>query len=124
MTNLWLLPWSVPWTVPLLLVAVMALIVVHRLGPRLFPGSVAARQSFWCPFRHEGVQVSFMEAEWDGRRVDVESCSFFTPPSEVRCEKACLTLATLPEGAAGNAPQGGGAGLCACWRIGGPGARP
>jgi hypothetical protein len=101
----------------------MALFVVHRLGPRLFPGSAAVRQSFWCPFRDAGVQVSFMEAQWDGRRVDVESCSFFTPPSEVRCEKACLTLATLSERAAGTAPPAGGAGLCQCWRMGGPGAR-
>lgn len=122
MTNLWLLPWSIPWTVPSLLVAAVILIAVHRLGPRLFPGSVAVWESFWCPFRRSDVSVSFREGQWDGRRSDVESCSFFSPPSEVRCEKACLVLASLPQQAPGTAPPDR-TGLCACWRIGRGGAR-
>jgi hypothetical protein len=43
-----------------------------------------------CPDRGCDVVVHVQEAIWDGRPVDVECCSAFTPPAAVRCSKACL----------------------------------
>jgi hypothetical protein len=36
------------------------------------------------------------EEFWDGRRVDVNQCSAFSPPTAVTCAKACLRLTERP----------------------------
>jgi hypothetical protein len=43
-----------------------------------------------CPERGRDVVLHVQEAIWDGRPVDVECCSAFTPPAAVRCSKTCL----------------------------------
>jgi len=51
---------------------------------------------FWCPFRERNVTVEFQEEPWDGRPVEVNRCSAFSPPDAVACEKDCLRLKKLP----------------------------
>ncbi len=84
------------WPVPIFLAVAVVLGVLVAAGRRLFTGTVTARRDFWCPFRSTNVGVDFAESSWDGRPVDVRGCSFFTPPGDVRCDKACLTLKPLP----------------------------
>ena len=43
-----------------------------------------------CPVTGRRVVLQVQEAVWDGRPVDVEACSAFTPPSAIICDKACL----------------------------------
>lgn len=86
------------WPLPIFLLAAMALIAVYAVGPRLVAGSVLARQAFFCPFKQQDVSVDFRQAAWDGRRMDVQACTAFTPATNVGCEKACLALDRLPAG--------------------------
>ena len=55
-----------------------------------------ARRSFWCPFLNREVTAEFQEEAWDGRRVEVNRCSAFTPSTSIACKKVCLTLKKLP----------------------------
>ena len=52
-----------------------------------------ACQRFWCVRARRAVEVVFEEYGLPGRRlpVAVVSCSAFDPPTDVRCERACLT---------------------------------
>jgi hypothetical protein len=84
------------WPVPIFLAVAVVLGAVVAAGRRLFTGTMTERRSFWCPFRHTNVGVDFAESSWDGRLVDVAGCSAFAPPSDVRCDKACLSLKQLP----------------------------
>jgi hypothetical protein len=43
-----------------------------------------------CPRSGRDVVVAVHEAAWDGRPIDVESCTAFSPPTAVRCDRACL----------------------------------
>jgi hypothetical protein len=46
---------------------------------------------------HDRQLTAELEEEfWDGRRVDVNQCSAFSPPTAVSCGKACLRLAERP----------------------------
>jgi hypothetical protein len=82
--------------VPIYLAVAIVLIVLYALGRRLFSGALLAPRAFWCPFRSTDVRVDFKEATWDGSLLDVETCTAFTPPGDVQCDKACLALKTLP----------------------------
>lgn len=54
-----------------------------------------AIHAFWCPFRDRNVVAMFREDPWDGRRIEVETCSAFDP-RPVDCEQNCLELPVLP----------------------------
>jgi len=86
---------SLPFSLPVFVVVTAALIGVLSAGRRLFPGTFAARRAFRCPFRETEVSVDFKEAVWDGRLVDVATCSAFSPPQDVQCEKGCLKMANF-----------------------------
>ena len=86
----------IPWMVPIALAAAVALLVIRALGPHLFRGTLTWRYAFRCPADQRPVDADFRESLWDGRRLDVERCSVFTPPEDVRCNKACAFLARLP----------------------------
>jgi pyruvate/2-oxoacid:ferredoxin oxidoreductase beta subunit len=83
---------------PLLVVLAVGVVIVLAIasGRRLFPGSTTIRESFWCRFRRQPVEVDFEETVWDGRRLDVTRCSAFEPPTHVTCDKACLRDPVLP----------------------------
>lgn len=83
---------SLPFSLPVFVVVTAALIGVLSAGRRLFPGTFAARRVFRCPFRETDVSVDFKEAVWDSRLMDVSTCSAFSPPQDVQCEKGCLKL--------------------------------
>ncbi|MBI1845492.1 MAG: hypothetical protein HYR86_00780 [Candidatus Rokubacteria bacterium] len=51
---------------------------------------------FWCPFKQRNVTVEFQEEAWDGKRVDLDSCSAFAPSTAVTCGRRCLDVETLP----------------------------
>jgi hypothetical protein len=87
----------IPWIVPLALAAAVVLIVIRVLGPHLFRGTLTWHYSFRCPGKREDVQADLRESVWDGRRLDVERCSAFSPPENVRCDKACTFLPQLPD---------------------------
>jgi hypothetical protein len=86
----------VPWIVPFALAAAVVLLVIRWLGPQLFHSTLTWRYSFRCPGKAQDVDADFRESMWDGRRLDVERCSAFTPSEDVRCNKACAFLARLP----------------------------
>ena len=87
---------SSPWSLPIFLGVAVLLVVLYSVGARLFAGTGISRHAFWCPFRNTNVRVDFAESAWDGHLVDVQSCTAFTPPTEVHCDKACLVLKRLP----------------------------
>lgn len=45
-----------------------------------------------CPMRGSDVQVSYLEAEPEGRPIDVTECSEFRPKSVITCGRRCLAL--------------------------------
>ena len=53
----------------------------------------------WCPLRDRALSVT-LEERWDGRRIDVEQCSAFSPPTDVSCGKSCLRITRRPPPAA------------------------
>ncbi len=87
---------SIPWSLPIFLAVAVLLLIVYSLGSRLFTATSPSPRVFWCPFRNVNAHVSFKESAWDGEMVDVEACSAFAPPTDVRCDKACLALKRLP----------------------------
>jgi hypothetical protein len=105
---------GIPWIVPAALAAALVLVFVRILGPRLFRGTLAWAYAFRCPIKDQDVATDFRETMWDGRRLDVERCSAFTPPEDVRCDKACLHLDRLPQQPMRFRPLGE---LCSCWRL-------
>jgi len=52
--------------------------------------------SFWCPFRRQPVMAEFREDRTGRRRVAVEWCSAFAPPTSIACARHCLELDRLP----------------------------
>ena len=85
-----------PWIIPSALAAALVLLLIRAVGPRLLGGAVTWGYRFRCPFKEQDVATEFRESAWDGQRLDVERCSAFTPPDEVRCDKACQLLGQLP----------------------------
>lgn len=105
----------IPWIIPSALAAALVLLFIRTLGPRLFRGTVTWRYAFRCPVKEQDVAVDFRESAWDGQRLDVERCTAFTPPDDVRCDKACRLLDRLPQEPVQFRPLGE---LCLCWRLG------
>jgi hypothetical protein len=103
-----------PWIIPSALAAALLLLFIRALGPRLFGGTVTWGYGFRCPFKEQDVATEFRESAWDGRRLDVERCSAFTPSDDVRCDKACQLLGRLPQPPTRFRPLGE---LCSCWRL-------
>jgi len=69
----------------------VALLLLAAFGS--LPGVTRiVRRSFWCPFLARNVTAEFQEEAWDGKPVEVNRCSAFTPPTAITCEKLCLHL--------------------------------
>ena len=97
---------EIPLIIPLALGAGVVFLLVLAIGVSVGVTEVVPR-SFWCPFRKSPVTAQFEQAVWDGKRLDVTSCSAFTPPTAIACDKACLRLRKLsskhrPETSAGD----------------------
>ena len=86
---------TIPWIIPAALAIALVLLVVRAFGTRLFRGVVTWHYAFRCPAERGDVTADFHESAWDGRRLDVKRCSAFTPPEEVRCDKACILIGPL-----------------------------
>lgn len=83
----------------LALATALALLLILAFGS--FPGMIrTVRREFWCPVAGGHVVAEFQEEAWDGRRVEVDRCSAFTPPTAITCKKLCLTLKKLPSAGA------------------------
>jgi hypothetical protein len=91
---------TVPITVVLALAAAAVLLVVLVFGSRSRATRPVA-QSFWCSRQAQNVTAEFEEKTWDGKRVDVASCTAFSPPTDIRCVKQCLVLKRLPAAVVG-----------------------
>jgi hypothetical protein len=77
------------------LLAALVLLVVRYRG--LMRGvSQRATRTVWCPMHDRKLTAELLEEVWDGRRVDVNQCSAFSPPTAVTCGKACLRLTKRP----------------------------
>ncbi len=84
-----------PIVIVVYLAAAAVLLLVLAFGGRSGVTRRAVR-SFWCSLRARNVTAEFEEKTWDGRRIEVASCTAFEPATDVRCEKQCLTLKRLP----------------------------
>jgi hypothetical protein len=104
----------IPWIIPAALAVALVLLLIRIRGPRLFHGTRTWRYAFQCPLKKQAVAAEFRESVWDGRRLDVERCTAFTPPEDVRCDKACQRLDRLPQEPVRFRPLGE---LCSCWRL-------
>ena len=51
-----------------------------------------------CPMRGRDVEVRFLQAEPEGRPIDVTACSEFRPTSAITCDRRCLSLLGRPAG--------------------------
>jgi hypothetical protein len=72
------------------------ILIVRSLYAREPRPTRFATRSFWCPFRCRNVTAEFQEEAWDGKPVAVESCTAFSPPGAVACDRLCLRLTKLP----------------------------
>ena len=83
--------------IPLLVVAGTGVVLLAALarGRRLFTGTRSVDESFWCPWKHQPVNIGLRIDAWDGRRVDVERCTAFVPPTAIACDKRCLDREAL-----------------------------
>jgi hypothetical protein len=77
------------------LLAVIVLLVVRRRG--LMRGETRhVTRAIWCPVKDRTLLAGLEEEIWDGRRVDIDACSAFSPTTAVTCGKACLRLTERP----------------------------
>jgi hypothetical protein len=83
--------------IPLLVVGGAGVVLLALLvwGRRLFTGTRLIDESFSCAWKHRPVDISLRMDAWDGRRVDVEQCTAFTPPTAIGCDKRCLDREAL-----------------------------
>ena len=84
-----------PVVLYLVLLAVIVLFVARSRGLML-GASQRVTRSVWCPMQDRRLTATLEEEVWDGRRVDVEQCSAFSPPTAVTCAKGCLRLTKRP----------------------------
>jgi hypothetical protein len=88
---------GLPIVIYLALLAVIALLVVRYRGRGLMRGvHRPATRTVWCPVHDRKLTATLEEEVWDNRRVDVNECSAFSPPTAVTCGKACLRLTERP----------------------------
>jgi hypothetical protein len=89
---------SEPWiTIGIVLAIGFSLVLLVRAVFAVFPRvSRIVTRTFWCPFKERDVAVEFQEDPWSDRRIDVDRCDAFAPPTAVTCSRLCLHLATLP----------------------------
>jgi hypothetical protein len=86
---------DLPIVVYLALLAVVVLSFVRYRG--LMRGRTRRMaHALWCPMHDCQMRAELEEEFWDGRRVDVNQCSAFSPPTAVTCGKACLRLIERP----------------------------
>jgi hypothetical protein len=86
---------GLPIVVYLAPLTVLVLLVVRHRG--LMRGaSRPVTRTVWCPVNDRPLTAELAEEFWDGRRVDVNQCSAFSPPTAVTCAKACLRLTERP----------------------------
>jgi hypothetical protein len=84
-----------PVVLYLALLAAVVLLVVRSRG--LMRGARRrVTRDVWCPVRDRQLIATLQEEFWDGRRVDVEECSAFSPATAVTCEKTCLRVTERP----------------------------
>jgi hypothetical protein len=84
------------WPLPVILTVGAVLLVMLRMGPRLFPGTRRTARAFWCPFQERDVEVEFEESVCEGDLRDVDLCTAFSPATAVTCDKQCVRLCALP----------------------------
>lgn len=84
------------WPLVVVLFVGLVLAVAMARGSRWVRGVRTYHRAFSCPFRGTNAHVDFVESAWDATPVDVAGCSVFIPATDVRCDKACLGLATFP----------------------------
>jgi hypothetical protein len=78
----------------------IAVLLLMRYRSALRGASQRVTRTVWCPLHDRPESATLEENCWDGRRIDVEQCSAFSPPTAVRCEKSCLRLTSRPRPAA------------------------
>ena len=54
------------------------------------------RTTLRCPIRGSDVRVSYLEAEPEGRPIEVTACSEFRPDTAITCDRRCLALLGRP----------------------------
>ncbi len=69
----------------------IGLLLVAAFGPLRHTTRTLMR-SFWCPFRDSEVTAEFQEDAWNGKPLEVNQCSVFSPPTAITCEKLCVHL--------------------------------
>lgn len=89
------------WDVATAIIVVLSLgiglaLVVWLVSTRFPMVTRLVTRSFWCPIQGRNVTAEFQEAAWDGKLVEVNRCSAFSPLQAVPCEKVCLRLEKLP----------------------------
>jgi len=82
--------------VVIIVMATLLAILVWQVSTRFSTVTRVITRSFWCPIQGRQVTAEFQEAVWDGRLVEVNACSAFSPAQAVTCEKVCLRLQKLP----------------------------
>ena len=86
---------DLPIVVYVALLAAIVLLVVRYRG--LMRGvRRPATRTVWCPVHDRKLTATLEEEVWDGRRVEINQCSAFSPPTAVTCGKACLRLTQRP----------------------------
>ena len=86
---------AITWPLVIMTLTGLALVILVVSGPAVFRRTRRLTDSFWCPVRQRFVSVEFRVDARDGRRVDVNRCSGFTPETAMRCDKSCLDPRTL-----------------------------
>ena len=87
---------DLPAIVYVSLLTAAVLMLVARSRGFMRDATRVTRCRVWCPVRDRKVAIELVDTMWDGRRIDVNECSEFAPPSAITCEKACLRHATRP----------------------------
>ena len=86
---------DLPVIVYLALLGAVVLLVLRCRG--IMRGAIRrVGRTVWCPVHDRDFEATLQEETWDGRRVDVEECSAFSPSTAVTCGKACLRLTRRP----------------------------
>lgn len=77
------------------LAVVLCGVILFGLLGHVSAAGMVSRTSFDCPFAKRHTSVEFLTEAGSDRPSGVLSCSVFAPkPYHVRCEKACLGVAT------------------------------